>query len=417
MATPEDHISNHQAEQFAMRWLAIAGNGEATPSQSVDSVTGTSVPCPKVPGGRSVSRHEAIAPGLKIGLFGRHSAFGLGNVHRDMVMNLSIDRWLVCCFPGWGDIPPQDLPCRIDVATSNLAPTEIERWLHGLDVVIFVETPVLAGVTTIARRLGIRVVCVPMWEYLHLGQEWLEDVDLMLCPTRCSAEMLSHWKVRFGFNWDVEFVPWPIDSGRFEFRRRDVCRKFVFVNGSGGAPALGRGSSAVRFRRKGLNVLLEAARLVPEIPIIVYTTVPVRGATANVDVRRPPTLNSLLYCDGDICVQPSHWEGLGLPLLECQAAGMPLITTDSPPMNEHNAFARIPASKEVAYLSPQLCIVAAHIRPEDLADVLLLCAWPADWSRQPASPSIYRTRTQLAKCRTKDHAQALRTGFSKEAFT
>ncbi len=35
-----------------------------------------------------------------------------------------------------------------------------------------------------------------------------------------------------------------------------------------------------------------------------------------------------------MCLSPSRWEGLGLPLYEAVAFGMPSITNDSPPMNE-----------------------------------------------------------------------------------
>ena len=35
-----------------------------------------------------------------------------------------------------------------------------------------------------------------------------------------------------------------------------------------------------------------------------------------------------------VCLSPSRWEGLGLPLYEAVAFGMPSITNDSPPMNE-----------------------------------------------------------------------------------
>ena len=35
-----------------------------------------------------------------------------------------------------------------------------------------------------------------------------------------------------------------------------------------------------------------------------------------------------------VCLSPSRWEGLGLPLFEAMAFGMPSITNDSPPMNE-----------------------------------------------------------------------------------
>ena len=36
----------------------------------------------------------------------------------------------------------------------------------------------------------------------------------------------------------------------------------------------------------------------------------------------------------DVCLAPSRWEGLGLPLFEATAYGMPIITNDKPPMSE-----------------------------------------------------------------------------------
>ena len=36
----------------------------------------------------------------------------------------------------------------------------------------------------------------------------------------------------------------------------------------------------------------------------------------------------------DVSISPSRWEGLGLPLYEAVAFGMPMITNDDPPMNE-----------------------------------------------------------------------------------
>ena len=36
----------------------------------------------------------------------------------------------------------------------------------------------------------------------------------------------------------------------------------------------------------------------------------------------------------DVCLAPARWEGLGLPLYEAIAFGMPAITNDAPPMNE-----------------------------------------------------------------------------------
>ena len=46
----------------------------------------------------------------------------------------------------------------------------------------------------------------------------------------------------------------------------------------------------------------------------------------------PSTCATIAACD--VCISPSRWEGLGLPLYEAIAFGMPAITNDDPPMNE-----------------------------------------------------------------------------------
>ena len=40
------------------------------------------------------------------------------------------------------------------------------------------------------------------------------------------------------------------------------------------------------------------------------------------------------FASCDVCVAPSRWEGLGLPLFEATAFGLPIITNDKPPMSE-----------------------------------------------------------------------------------
>jgi len=45
--------------------------------------------------------------------------------------------------------------------------------------------------------------------------------------------------------------------------------------------------------------------------------------------------NSGAYMFGHCVVIPSKWEGLGLVHLEAGISGLPVITTDAPPMNEH----------------------------------------------------------------------------------
>lgn len=49
---------------------------------------------------------------------------------------------------------------------------------------------------------------------------------------------------------------------------------------------------------------------------------------------RPTDEHMRQFAGCDVCLSPSRWEGLGLPLYEAIAVGMPSITNNSPPMNE-----------------------------------------------------------------------------------
>ncbi|WP_166831210.1 glycosyltransferase [Thalassoroseus pseudoceratinae] len=298
---------------------------------------------------------------------GPDRGFGLAHQCRDIACHLPIDRWLI---PG-DPMERSDGPCRQEWIDRDLSFSEAEAWLDGLDVVLFVERPDFPTVVPAARRMGVRVICVPNWEWLSPSAAWLADVDLMLCPTRHTAGMLTEWKHCYRFEWEIACVPWPIDTSRIRFRRRRICRQFVYVHGSGGARGVWCGDPETSVRRKGLEILRAAAELAPEIRLIIYATShDAPRFPTNVELRPPPDDNQLLYCDGDVCVQPSHWEGLGLPLLECQAAGMPLVTTDVAPMNEHQPLGTIPAKTEAMQIGQNFWIPAARIDPSQLAAVL-----------------------------------------------
>lgn len=160
--------------------------------------------------------------------------------------------------------------------------------------------------------------------------------------------------------------PWPIDTDEVRFRQRKHCKKFVFAYGNGGP-----------FDRKGGLVVAEAARLAPDVPLIVYSQVQDGyDSGKNLDVSWPSTIDfrgsarsiSKIYEEGDVFLLPSRFEGLGLPLFESQAAGMPLITTDGPPMNEANPWKLLPCDPrniELAY-----DYLSWDVSPQSLVDAM-----------------------------------------------
>jgi glycosyltransferase involved in cell wall biosynthesis len=271
----------------------------------------------------------------RVGLVGFNTASGLGYMARDLAVHIA-DRWLVV--EHWR-FPAIDLPataCRVDFAPSSASDRVLLKWLRGVEWVICSEVSYFESLPRLAREAGTRLALIPMWESMSPFLKWLRFVDLLICPTRHSADMFLQWKTRFGFTWDVRCLPWPIATDRFRFRQRQKCERFLFINGTGGVGARRLDGTALGVRRKGLDVVFAAARLAPEVPWIVYSqTDDLPPCPANIDVRLPPQNNADLYDEGDVCVQPSRWEGLGLQLLECQAAGLPLVTTDAAPMNEH----------------------------------------------------------------------------------
>ena len=211
-----------------------------------------------------------------------------------------------------------------------------------------------------------------MWEFTDLGAEWVLLTDLMICPTQFTYQILNDWKRRFGFGWDVAYVPWPTESGRFRFRRRTRCERFLFVNGTGGRRASREDGTMTDYHRKGVESVIRAARQLRPIPFLIFSQVELSMPIPdNVELRPTPASNDRLYEDADVCVQPSHWEGLGLALLECQAAGLPLVTTDAPPMNEYRPLRAVsPRRTELVSVVPNHIISSHSVAPEDLAATL-----------------------------------------------
>ena len=150
------------------------------------------------------------------------------------------------------------------------------------------------------------------------------------------------------------------------------CQKFLFINGTGGCRGQLLKNGSYTPRRKGVDLVLDAAALLPSIPFLVYTQLPLlRTCPPNVELRTERMSRAELYREGDVCLQPSHWEGLGLQLLECQAAGLPLVTTDAPPMNEFRPLRVVPVHQtEVVSIVDFHPFTANFMKPEDLAAVV-----------------------------------------------
>lgn len=287
----------------------------------------------------------------RIGLIGYDTASGLGYLNRDLADRGLVDSWMRIDHPRY----PSAAAPTADERSLRFREGDdrmLRRWLNELEWVVWIESCPIKGLPDLARRAGVRSACIPMWEWISPADSWLKQVDLLICPTAHAAALFQGWRRRFAMPWRVAAFPWPIAVDQFRFRQRQVCRRLVYVHGRGGSTARSLDRNHSLGQRKGLDLILNAASLTPDIPWTIHSQVPLmKGLPANVVVRGAATHRADLYEEGDLCVQPSRWEGLGLPLLECQAAGLPLVTFDLPPMNECRPLRRIPIERcEWGYL-------------------------------------------------------------------
>ena len=184
------------------------------------------------------------------------------------------------------------------------------------------------------RRRGVRVVGRFVWE--HFTHEHVaparEAYDVVYSVTEAERERYRGWGLQ------TPRVPWGIHPELLAVaaeRRDDGLVRFVFPGGFLGhrkpAEPVIEAFSATRDPRLRLLVKaqVERARLERILPMV--------AADERIELRladEPWHRHLAAVAANDVSISPSRWEGLGLPLYEAIAFGMPTITNDDPPMNE-----------------------------------------------------------------------------------
>lgn len=182
-------------------------------------------------------------------------------------------------------------------------------------------------------RRHIRTATIIMHESFNPGRA---RVDLNICPTRiCFDRVTGPNKAYFELPFEIE---------QFPFTLRTQARRFLHIMGHG-----------VQYNRRQTREVV-AGFLDANIPNATLTVHclqdwrPAYGKHHNPRVtfrRLLLPLQSMIYDGADVLIQPDSYAGFCLPLLEAQACGLPVITTDAPPMNEqvHDPAALVPVDR------------------------------------------------------------------------
>ncbi len=155
---------------------------------------------------------------------------------------------------------------------------------------------------------------------------WYNIYDFLICNTHRHMEaMKKHpqsFYVQWGTNVDL-YQPQPTEE-----------RPLTFFHSVG--------MSA----RKGTDILVDAfieGKCYEQSKLVIHTQIPIHTVCKytkeeleqyNVEVIEKTVTAPGLYYMGDVYVYPTRLDGLGLTMYEALASGLPVITTNFPPMNE-----------------------------------------------------------------------------------
>ena len=213
--------------------------------------------------------------------------------------------------------------------------TRLVRWLAGLDVWIGVEraSPRLCAH---CRSAGVRSIVVALPDWLPADRETrvrdLAQADVCVVYGAATARVLE----REGLA-NVVALPLALAAPLARARPSGADVVVYFNVGTGGP-----------VDRRQVKLVLETFRaLLPRLPslhLLVKVHPDARRSLGAIEAFHPRmraidrelTNEQMraLHAQVDVTLFPSRFEGVGYPLLESLHAGVPVIATDAPPMNE-----------------------------------------------------------------------------------
>ncbi len=267
--------------------------------------------------------------------------------------------------------PVWDQPGVTAASTHEVPLAEYEDWAraNSLELILFDENYQWDEVGTL-RAAGIRTVGRFVWEYF--AAEHLEPAggayETIYSLTRCERDRYAAWGldspyVQWGLHPELLEAAGPTADPGGSGREAEPAagRDTHVIPPPPTAPTGGSGREAehsagvVHFyfpgsflgRRKPVRKVIKAFGRAggDHLRLLINAQVPrndeaLRDAAA-ADPRielmledEPEAIHRARFAACDVCLAPSRWEGLGLPLYEATAFGMPIITNDKPPMSE-----------------------------------------------------------------------------------
>jgi glycosyltransferase involved in cell wall biosynthesis len=309
---------------------------------------------------------------MRLGVIGYTAKTGIGVMTEELCKQLPIKAQLV--------VPHDTAEQLVPTVSRNMAYSKtwtpddnsINIFSNLVDVAITVETDWGGQTFKKLKDRGVKIVKIPMYEWWEPTATSNTFVDLWICTTKqCFNGLPYKNKV---------YLPWPVDLSAIPFWvRKGKATTFLHnagnigINGRKGTYEVIKAFSEID--NPDINLIINSQRQLPWTHALDLIH---RDSRIGYKVHNADHFGDL-YKEGDVFIYVSKYDGQSLIGEEACAAGMPVITTNAPPMNEHwsvgdynhnllvNVARRIPAQT----LNPTSRMNLIDL--EDLKDKILWC--------------------------------------------
>lgn len=203
------------------------------------------------------------------------------------------------------------------------------KWINknNIELVIFNEQANFLIVTEIKKKNPSLKIGAYVDYYSEEMLPWFNIYDFLLCNTKRHMQAMDFHPQSF-------YIKWGTDIELFKPEINDSTRELTFFHSAGMS------------NRKGTDILIDTFienNFGEKSKLIIHTQKNLEKMfnrsfsnlqEYNIEVIEKTVSAPGLYHLGDIYVYPTRLDGLGLTMYEALACGMPVITTDYPPMNE-----------------------------------------------------------------------------------
>ncbi len=203
------------------------------------------------------------------------------------------------------------------------------HWIrqNELDVVFFNEQQHFKIVAQTKKQFPKVKIGSYIDYYTENTLTWFNIFDFVICNTHRHMQAMSKHPQKY-------YIRWGTDVELYSPKMSNKKTQMTFFHSAG--------MSA----RKGTDILVSAfidGECYKKSKLIVHTQRPIQSLCSytaeqlqafNIEVIEKTVTAPGLYYMGDIYVYPTRLDGLGLTMYEALSCGLPVITTNFPPMNE-----------------------------------------------------------------------------------